>query len=138
MYYVLHRLICNLVPYAAAMIFGRHLGFQNCPILFFGIVIQLTRTIIWQVNKILLHLLVACQYSLHNNIVIMCVMNKQIRNTARCRHMVRYICRVLCTVNSMHVICTGACSPSCIRSVHVRSMQWTPLLVQSKIGFHPE
>ena len=46
--------------------------------------------------------------------------------------MVRYICRVLCTVNSMHVICTGACNPSCIQSVHIRSMQWTPLLVQSK------
>ena len=130
MYYV-HRLICNLVPYATTvMISGRHLGFQNCPIIFFGIVIQLTRTIIWQM---ILLLLVACQYSLHNNIVIMCVMCKQTRNIARCRHMVRYICsRVLCTVNSMHVICTGACSHSCIRSVHVRSMQWTPLLVQSK------
>ena len=46
--------------------------------------------------------------------------------------MFRYICRVMCTVNLMHVICTGACNPSCIRSVHVRSMQWTPLLVQSK------
>ena len=96
----------------------------------------------------LLLLLVACQYSLHNNIVIMCVMYKQTRNrdnetecdeewtkkraTARCCHMVRYICRVMCFVNLMHVICTGASSPSCIRSVHVRSMQWTPLLVQSK------
>ena len=80
----------------------------------------------------LLLLLVACQYSLHNNIVIMCVMYKQTRNTARCRHMVRYICRVMCTVNSMHGICTGACSHSCIRSAHARSMQWTPLLVQSK------
>ena len=80
----------------------------------------------------LLLLLVACQYSLHNNIVIMWVMYKQTRNTARCRHMVRYICTVMCTVNLMHVICTGACSHSCIRSVHFRSMQWTPLLVQSK------
>ena len=44
------------------------------------------------------------------------------RANARCCHMVRYICRVPCTVNSMHVICIGACSPSCIRSVHVRSM----------------
>ena len=53
--------------------------------------------------------------------------------TVRCRHMVRYICRVLCTVHLMHVICTGAsCRSSCIRRVHVRSMQWTPLLVQSK------
>ena len=110
-------------------------GFQNWPILLFGIVIQLTRTIIWQVNEMLLLLLVACQYSLHNNIVIMCFMYKQTRNTARCRHMVRNICRVLCTGNSMHVICTGACSPSCIRSVgglRFRSMQWTPMLVQSK------
>ena len=80
MYDVLHRLICNVVPYAAAMISGRHLGLQNCPILFFGIVIQLTRTIIWQVNYMLLLLLVACQYSLHNNIVIMCAMYKQTRN----------------------------------------------------------
>ena len=108
-------------------------GFLNCRILFFGVVIQLTRTIIWQVDyKMLLLLLVSCQYSLHNNIVIMCVMYKQTRNTASCRHMVRYICRVLCTVNTMHVICTGACSHSCIRSGHLRSMQWTPLLVQSK------
>ena len=51
---------------------------------------------------------------------------------ALCRHMFRYICRVLCTVNSTHCICTDACSPSYIRSVHVRSMQWTPLVVQSK------
>ena len=43
MYYVLHRLICNLVPYATAMISDRHLGFQNCPILFFGVVILLHR-----------------------------------------------------------------------------------------------
>ena len=80
----------------------------------------------------LLLLLVACQYSLHNNIVTMCVMYKQSRNTASFRHVVRYICRVLCTVNSMHVICTGACSHSCIRSGHFRSMRLTPLLVQSK------
>ena len=137
MYYVLHRLMCNLVSYATAMISGRHLGFQNYPILMFGIVIQLTRTIIWQVNEMLLLLLVACQYSLHNNIVIMCVIYKQTRYTARCRHMVRYICRGMCPVNSMQVICTGACSPSCIRSVHVRSMQLTPLLVQSKMGSTP-
>ena len=78
----------------------------------------------------LLLLLVACQYSLHNNIVIMCVMYKHTRNTARCRHMVHYICTVMCTVHLMHVICTGACSHSCIRSVHFRSMQWTPLLVR--------
>ena len=52
--------------------------------------------------------------------------------TARCRHMLRYICRVICTVNSTHGICTDACSHSCIRSVQVRSMQWTPLVVQSK------
>ena len=50
----------------------------------------------------------------------------------RCRHMPQYICRVLCTVISTHCICTDACSPSCIRSVQVRSMQWTPLVVQSK------
>ena len=54
------------------------------------------------------------------------------RAIARCRYMVRYICRVPCTVSLMHVICTGACSPSCIRSVHVPSMQCSPLLVQSK------
>ena len=59
-------------------------------------------------------------------------MYKQTRNIARCRHMVRYICWVLCTVNSMRVICVVACSHYCILSVHVRSMQWTPLLVQSK------
>ena len=56
--------------------------------------------------------------------------------TACCRDMLHYICRVLCTVNSTHGICTDACSPSCIRSyrmfVQVRSMQWTPLVVQSK------
>ncbi len=52
--------------------------------------------------------------------------------TARCRHMLRYICRVLCSVNSTHGICSDACSPSCTRSVHVRSMEWTPLVVQSK------
>ena len=83
----------------------------------------------------------------------MCVMHKQTRNrdnetacdkqwtrqrqhtfsyTARCRHMLRYICRVLYTVNSTHGICTDACSPSCIRSVQVRSIQWSPLVVQSK------
>ena len=53
--------------------------------------------------------------------------------TARCRHMLCYICRVLCTVNSTHGICTDACSPTCIRSEQVRSMQWTPLVVQSKM-----
>ncbi len=52
--------------------------------------------------------------------------------TARCRHMLRYICRVLCTVNSTHGICTDACSPSCIRGVQVPNMQRTPLIVQSK------
>ena len=52
--------------------------------------------------------------------------------TARCRHMLRYICKVMCIVDSMNEICTGACNPSCIRCVHVRSMQWTPLVVQSK------
>ena len=46
--------------------------------------------------------------------------------------MLSYICRVLCNVNSTHGICTDACSPSCICSVQVRSMQWTPLVVQSK------
>ena len=66
------------------------------------------------------------------SIVIMCVMYKQTRNTACCRHIVHYICRVLCTINSTHVICTGTCNRSCIRSVHVRDMQWTPLLVQSR------
>ena len=58
------------------------------------------------------------------------------RATGRCRHMLRYIYRVMCTVNSMHGICNGACSRSCIRRVNVRSIQWTPLLVQSK-GFPP-
>ena len=32
--------------------------------------------------------------------------------TARCRHILRYICKVLCIVDSMNGICTGACSPS--------------------------
>ena len=41
MYYVLYRLICNLVPFATDMIYGRHLGFQNYPILFF-----------WQCNPV--------------------------------------------------------------------------------------
>ena len=36
MYCVLYRLICNLVPFATDMIYGRHLGFQNYPILVFG------------------------------------------------------------------------------------------------------
>ena len=57
--------------------------------------------------------------------------------TARCRHMLRYICKFLCTVDSMNGICTGACIPSCIRSVHVHSMQWTPLAVQSKRVYIP-
>ena len=35
MYYVLYRLICNLVPFATDMIYVRHLGFQNYPILVF-------------------------------------------------------------------------------------------------------
>ena len=52
--------------------------------------------------------------------------------SARCRHMLRYICRVLCTVNSTHGSCTDSSSPSCIRRVQVRSIQWTPLVVQSK------
>ena len=52
--------------------------------------------------------------------------------TERCRHMLRYICRVMCTVNSTRGICTDACSSSCIRSVQIRSMQWAPLVVQSK------
>ena len=53
---------------------------------------------------------------------------------ARCRHMLRYICRVLCTVNSMHGIFTVACSPSCIRSVHVHSMHVSSV----QKGFHLE
>ena len=44
MYYVLHRLICNLVPFATDMIYGRHLGFHNYPILVF-----------WQCNPLNLH-----------------------------------------------------------------------------------
>ena len=52
--------------------------------------------------------------------------------TVRCRHMLRYICRVMCTVNSTRGIWTDACSSSCIRSVQLRSMQWTPLVIQSK------
>ncbi len=44
MYYVLYRLICNLVPFATDMIYGRHLGFQNYPILVF-----------WQSNPVNLH-----------------------------------------------------------------------------------
>ena len=44
MYYVLYRLICNLVPFATDMIYGRHLGFQNYPILIF-----------WQCNPVNLH-----------------------------------------------------------------------------------
>ena len=41
MCYVLYRLICNLVPFATDMIYGRHLGFQNYPILVF-----------WQCNPV--------------------------------------------------------------------------------------
>ena len=52
--------------------------------------------------------------------------------TARCRHLLRYICRVLCTVNPTHDCCTDTCSHSCFRSIHVRGMQWTPLVVQFK------
>ncbi len=52
MYYVLYRLICNLVPFATDMIYGRHLGFQNYPIIFCGNVIQLTCTLIWQAHSI--------------------------------------------------------------------------------------
>ena len=44
MYYVLYRLICTLVPFAADMIYGRHLVFQNYPILVF-----------WQCNPVNLH-----------------------------------------------------------------------------------
>ena len=44
MYYVLYRLICNLVPFATDMIYGRHLGFQIYPILVF-----------WQCNPVNLH-----------------------------------------------------------------------------------
>ena len=44
MYHVLYRLICNLVPFATDMIYGRHLGFQNYPILVF-----------WQCNPVNLH-----------------------------------------------------------------------------------
>ena len=48
MYYVLYRLICNLVPFATDMIYGRHLGFQNYPILVF-----------WQCNPVNLHPILA-------------------------------------------------------------------------------
>ena len=41
MYYMLYRLICNLVPFATDMIYGRHLGFQNYPMLVF-----------WQCNPV--------------------------------------------------------------------------------------
>ena len=41
MYYVLYRLIFNLVPFATDMIYGRHLAFQNYPILVF-----------WQCNPV--------------------------------------------------------------------------------------
>ena len=41
MHYVLYKLICNLVPFATDMIYGRHLGFQNYPILVF-----------WQCNPV--------------------------------------------------------------------------------------
>ena len=44
MYCVLYGLICNLVPFATDMIYGRHLGFQNYPILVF-----------WQCNPVDLH-----------------------------------------------------------------------------------
>ena len=49
--------------------------------------------------------------------------------------MLRYIGKVMCTVNSTHDICTDAGSPSCIRSVQAHSMQWTPLVVHFK-GVH--
>ena len=44
MYYVLYRLICSLVPFATDMICGRHIGFQNYPIL-----------VVWQCNPVNLH-----------------------------------------------------------------------------------
>ena len=94
----------------------------------------------------------ADHYSLHINIVIMCVMYIQTRNrdnetecdnewTMQRQHTFTYLHIVatcsasfaeLCTVNYVHVICTGACRPSCMRSALVRSMQGTPLAVQSK------
>ena len=52
--------------------------------------------------------------------------------TARCRHMLRYICKVLCTLDSMNGIWTGPCSSSCTRSAQVRSTRWTPLVFRSK------
>ena len=144
---MLYRLICNLVPFATDMIYGRHLGFQNYPTLIFSNVIQLTCTLIWQVNLMLLLILCAYQYSLYNNIVIMCVMYKETRNrenetecyeewTRKGQHTFSY-----CTL-SPHAPLHLQSSVHCRfdkRHLHwrlqpflVRSMQWTPLVVQSK------
>ena len=101
----------------------------------------------------LLLLLVASQHSLHNNIVIMCVISKQTRNrdnemecdetwTRKGLLHVVATCSAtfaeFCALNSMHGICTGAYNHSCIRSVHVRSMQWTHNVSSVQKGFHPE
>ena len=52
--------------------------------------------------------------------------------TALCRHMLRYICKIPCTVDSMNGICIDACSPSCTRMAQVHSTLWTPLVFRSK------
>ena len=97
---------------------------------FFGNVIQLTCTLMWKVNEMLLLLICAYQYSQHNNIVIMCVMCNKTRNrdneterdeewTRKGQHTFSYstyvvrsaIFAVMWTVDSMNGICTGACSP---------------------------
>ncbi len=72
---------------------------------------------------------------LHNNIFIMCVMYKQTRNRDN-----ETACDNEWTRQRQHTFSYCTLSPhvplhlqsSYIRSVHVRSMQWTPLVVQSK------
>ena len=116
--------------------------------------LKLPFTRFWRCNPVNLHHDLQYFYlriSTGYNIVIMCVMNKHTRNrdnetacdnewTRQRQHTFSY-----CTLSphaplhlqsSMHCQfearhSTDACSPSCI-SVHDHSIQWTPLVVQSK------
>ena len=78
MYYVLYRLICNLVPLATDMIYGRHLGFQNYPILIF-----------WQCNPVNLHPnLASTQHTFAKDVLSLCW--KHVRTMTKFKMVTRY------------------------------------------------
>ena len=71
MYYVLYRLICNLVPFATDMTYGRHLGFQNYPILVF-----------WQSNPLNMHPnLARTQQTFAKDVLYLCLQHVRIWET---------------------------------------------------------